>query len=31
MLKQQNADKDKQLQDIRGYLCAKDPNAPICK
>lgn len=31
LLKQQNADKDKQLKDIRDYLCTKDPSAPICQ
>ena len=30
-LKNDNADKDKQLNDIRNYLCAKDPNSDLCK
>lgn len=30
-LKDENADKEKQLKQIRDYLCAKDPSAPICQ
>ncbi|AZZ36026.1 hypothetical protein CIK05_04210 [Bdellovibrio sp. qaytius] len=30
-LKSENAEKAKQLDSIRAYLCAKDPAAPICK
>ncbi len=30
-LKLQNIEKEKQLNDIRAYLCAKDPQAPICQ
>lgn len=30
-LKAKDELKTKQLNDIRVYLCAKDPNAPICK
>lgn len=30
-VKAENAEKTKQLNDIRAYLCSKDPNAPMCK
>ncbi len=30
-LKLENIEKEKQLNDIRAYLCAKDPKAPICQ
>ncbi|AZZ37375.1 hypothetical protein CIK05_11420 [Bdellovibrio sp. qaytius] len=30
-LEEQNAAKDKEIKDLKAYLCAKDPAAPICK
>ncbi len=30
-VKAENAEKTKQLNDIRAYLCSKDPSAPMCK